>query len=215
VHLEDGEVWQSRNEGYSWAQPAEGETVLSVYMHAYSNARAYLFTATKVWVTTDTGRSWHAVELPSPPNGIGVPILHTHPLESDWLIFVGAEYCNSNGEGGFSACQAVAYYSTKHGRDWHKFESYVRNCAWARDSDLKIDSRLILCEAYRDKKGNQLTLGGRVPLELWIGGNFFRDKRKLFNNVVGYAKFSEYLLVGEVSSRTVALDPGRSTNCLE
>lgn len=195
VHLRDGEVWQSGNEGYSWAQPAPKEMILAVYFHTYANDRAYLFTKDKVFITTDTGRSWSPVSLPSPPNMFGVSILHTHPLESDWLIYIGAENCDG---GSKTDCKTVAYYSINHGRSWNKFDSYVKNCAWARDKDLKIDSRLILCESYRDKKGNQLTFQGRVPLQLWIGGNFFKDKKKLFENIVGHAKFSEYLLVGEV-----------------
>ena len=35
-------------------------------------------------------------------------------------------------------------------------------------------------------------------LEL-VGGNFFQNKKKLFNAVVGFAKFSEYLIVAEVN----------------
>jgi hypothetical protein len=59
---------------------------------------------------------------------------------------------------------------------------------------------LILCESYRDKQGNQAAFGSHNPLELVIGGNFFaKDERKrLFEQVVGFATFSEYLLVAEV-----------------
>jgi hypothetical protein len=194
--LRDGQVWQSGNEGYSWAIPkaVEKEKVLAVYLHQYSNDRAYLITRNKVYITTDTGRSYTGLDLPSQPNMMGLSLIHMHPLQSDWLIYVGAEDCGTVGN-----CKAVAYYSTNHGRSWTTVEKYVRSCSWARDKDLKIDARLIICESYRDKKGSQLFFGGNNPLELWIGGNFYKDRKKLFDNVVGHAKFSEYLLVGEVN----------------
>lgn len=198
VHLRDGEVWQSGNEGYSWAIPkaVEKEKVLAVYHHQYSHDRAYLITQKKIYVTTDTGRSYTGLDLPSPPNMMGLALIHTHPLESDWLIYVGAEDCSTAAA---SNCRAVAYYSVNHGRSWTTIEKYVRSCSWARDKDLKIDARLIMCESYRDKKGSQLFFGGNNPLELWIGGKFYQDRKKLFDNVVGHAKFSKYLLVGEVN----------------
>ncbi len=79
-------------------------------------------------------------------------------------------------------------------------ESYVRNCAWARDAELKIDSTQVLCESYRDKKGNQRTFQvNDNPLQLVGGTSFFsKNKRVLFERVVGFAKFSEFLIVAEV-----------------
>jgi Sortilin, neurotensin receptor 3, len=163
-------------------------------MHAYSNDRAYLFQKDKVILTTDTGRLWSELPLPMQPNIMAIPVLYTHPLQSDWLIFIGSKGCSPNS----NECQAVAHYSTDHGRHWVPFETYVRNCGWARDNELKIDARLILCESYRDKKGSQIMFGGMNPLELWSGGDFYRNRKKLFDSVVGHAKFSEYVIVGEV-----------------
>lgn len=39
------------------------------------------------------------------------------------------------------------------------------------------------------------------PMELVVGGNFFERgrKRKMFDQVVGFAKFSEFLVVASVS----------------
>lgn len=94
-------------------------------------------------------------------------------------------------------CHAEAHFSRDNGRNWKSVEKYVRNCAWARDAELKIDSTQILCESYKDKKGNQRLFQGN-PLELISGTNYFQKKTKLFDQVVGFAKFSEYLVVAEV-----------------
>lgn len=96
-------------------------------------------------------------------------------------------------------CHAEASFSRDNGRNWQQVEKYVRNCAWARDADLKIDSTQILCESYKKKEGSQRFFQNDNPLELVSGTNYFRKKTKLFDHVVGFAKFSEYLVVAEVS----------------
>ena len=79
----------------------------------------------------------------------------------------------------------------------------MRNCAWARDSKLFADPNQILCESYRDKRGSQRFFGMENPLELVSGTDFYANKQKLFDHVVGYAVFSEYLIVAEVSLKTL------------
>jgi hypothetical protein len=129
------------------------------------------------------------------PNNLGIPILDFHPTKPDWLIYTGSEECTSTLS---TNCHAVAYYSTDHGRRWKKIEEYVRTCAWARDARLKIDEREIICESYRNKKGSQNS-GEYNPVELIAGASYYSKKIKLFESVVGFASFSEYLLVAQVS----------------
>lgn len=75
----------------------------------------------------------------------------------------------------------------------------MRNCGWARDAELRIDANQILCESYLKKSGNQKFFQDDNPLELISGTDFYRKRTKLFNHVVGFAKFSEFLIVAEVS----------------
>lgn len=128
------------------------------------------------------------------PNTFGLPVLHFHPLNSDYLIWTGNEDCTGFGEN----CRVVAHYSLKNGRDWTSISEYVRNCAWARDAELHVDSQQIICESYKNKQGNQRSFGMDNPLELIGGTRFFEKRTKLFDHVVGFAKFSEYLIVAEV-----------------
>jgi len=95
-------------------------------------------------------------------------------------------------------CHAAAHFSRDNGRYWNEVEKYVRNCAWARDAELKIDATQILCESYKNKQGSQRFFQDN-PLQLVSGTNYFQKKTKLFDHVVGFAKFSEYLIVAEVS----------------
>lgn len=167
------------------------------YMHSFSNQRAFLITAsTRHYYTTNTGGDYHPMEVPIPPNTFGAVILHFHATVSDNLMWTG----NSDCEGDGRSCHAEAHYSTDNGRNWHLVEKYVRNCAWARDAELKIDKSLILCESYKDKSGNQQFFDLDInPLQLYAGTNYYQKKQLLFERVVGFAKFSEFLIVAEVS----------------
>jgi hypothetical protein len=172
-------------------------------MHSHSNDRAFLITTGRVVsYTTDGARSWNTFEAPLPPNNFNIPLMSFHPQQTDWLIWVGDADCSDRS----SDCHAEAWYTVDNGRHWDLMERYVRQCAWARDSELKIDEKLVLCESYRDKKGKQAVFGSTNPLELVIGGNFFsgNNRKRLFKQVVGFATFSEYLLVAEVRWALVA-----------
>ena len=78
-------------------------------------------------------------------------------------------------------------------------EKYVRNCAWARDKGLLVDMSQILCESFRDKTGSQRFFQmGTNPMQLVSGRDFYKARTKMFDEIVGFAKFSEYLIVAEV-----------------
>ncbi|KAF9524397.1 Oligoxyloglucan reducing end-specific cellobiohydrolase [Crepidotus variabilis] len=194
VRLSDGTVYQSSNEGYSWLEPVPGTKFIAFYHHKFTEDRAYLITSTKkFYYTTDTGRSWHEANAPAPPSGLTGPVLHFHPI-SDYLIWSGSFDCENQG----GNCRAEAHVSRDNGRRWDLVERYVRNCAFAKDSNINADPNEIVCESYKEKSGNQRFFSQQNPLELVVGGNFFRKKTKIFDHVVGFAKFSEYFVVAEM-----------------
>ena len=167
---------------------------MAFYHHKYTPDRAYAITAgKKILYTTNTGRSWHYTDTPTVPNTFGQAVLHFHP-ESDYLIWTGEDGCSGRGEN----CHAEAHYSRNNGRSWTLLDTYIRNCAWARDATLFTDPTEIICESYRDKAGNQKLFQLNNPLELIEGTDYYGNKKKLFDHVVGFAKFSEYLIVAEV-----------------
>lgn len=195
VRLGDNSIWQSSNEGYTWQQIHPEEHFVAFYHHSYSNDRAYLITNSKrYWYTTDTGKNWVALDGPLPPNNFGLQILHFHPMKSDYLIWTGSDGCAGFGE----TCHAEAFYTRDNGRNWKPIEKYVRNCAWARDAELLVDPNQIICESYKNKEGSQRFFQMDNPLELIGGTDFFSKRTRLFDHVVGFAKFSEFLIVAEV-----------------
>lgn len=195
VRLNDHTIWQSSNEGYSWRQLYPEEQFLVFYNHKYSEDRAYLITNSETFFyTTDTGRTWNVGKAPTPPNAFGAQVLRFHPT-SDNLIWVGNRDCPGPN------CRAEAQYSRDNGRRWDYIEGYVRNCAFATDTQINADPTEIICESYKEKNGPQRLFSSSNPLELVAGSNFYSRKNKLFDSVVGFAKFSEYLVVAEVRYR--------------
>ncbi|KAI0071571.1 Oligoxyloglucan reducing end-specific cellobiohydrolase [Panus rudis PR-1116 ss-1] len=203
VRLRDNTIWQSSNEGYTWQQLHPEEKFIAFYHHTFSNDRAFLLTPSeRYWYTTDTGKTWIKMDGPLPPNGFGLQVLHFHPTKTDYLLWTGSKDCSHFNDN----CHAEAFYSTDNGRHWHLIDRYVRNCAWARDAELKADPNQILCESYKEKEGNQLFFQMNNPLQLVSGTDFFNKRTVLFEHVVGFAKFSEYLLVAEYQPAQQSLD---------
>ena len=195
--MADHTVWQSANEGYTWTQLIPEEKFVAFYHHKYSYDRAYLITEGQTfYYTTDTGKTWNKLEAPLPPNTFRLQILHFHPLKSDYLIWTGSRDCHSPFA---DTCRAETFYTLNNGRKWYDIDTYVRNCAWARDAELRVDPNQIICESYKVKQGSQKYFGMDNPLELIGGTDFYSQKTKLFDHVVGFAKFSEYFIVAEVS----------------
>jgi hypothetical protein len=165
-------------------------------MHKFANDRAYLITAESQFLyTTQSGLFWHYMDTPTKPNTFGIPHLVFHPTKEEHIIWIGEEGCDSRlGQ----TCAAVAHYSPDNGRRWHYIDRHVRNCEWASDKQLKVDSNQIICERYRGHQGDQRLFTWETPIELISGIKYIGKQSNLFSQVVGFTKFSEYMVVAEV-----------------
>ncbi|KAJ7873145.1 hypothetical protein B0H14DRAFT_3106889 [Mycena olivaceomarginata] len=202
VLLVDHTLWQSANEGYSWTQLYPEEHFTQFYIHEFDSSRAYLLTKTeKFYFTVDGGRTWDTRTAPSPPTSFHVLVLRFQP-EPDTLLWLGDRDCKD-----FRECHVEAQYSRDNGRTWTFAEKYVVNCAWAVGTKLVADEREILCESYSNKTGSQMLFQMRTnPLALVEGPDYFRTQKKIFDHVVGFTKFSEFLVVAEIVVDTGSLN---------
>ncbi|KAJ7166603.1 signal sequence binding protein [Mycena filopes] len=203
VLLLDHTLWQSNDEGYSWMQLSPGEHFVSFYIHKFDARRAYLLTNTeKFFYTVNGGRRWFTRHAPTPPTTFHALALRFHP-DPDKLLWIGDRDCKD-----WSACHGEAQYSLDNGATWEFVEAYVVNCAWAVDTKLAADETEILCESYRDKTGSQMLfqMGGTNPVALVEGAQYFKQKKKIFDEVVGFTKFSEFLVVAQLLEESHALN---------
>ncbi|KAL5489710.1 VPS10_1 [Sanghuangporus weigelae] len=204
TRLRDGSVWQSRNQGYTWVQLFSDERFLTLVTHKYSPHRAYLLTHTnKYFHTTDAGRSWNRLAAPVPSNTFGAPILSFNP-SIEYLIWVGDAGCD--GSQSRANCHTEAYYAVNHGRSWEFVESYIRHCEWTREAETIRDSSQITCEVYGGKTGNQRHFNAiSNSLHLVTGRKFYKEKRVLLQNVVGFLRSPDYDLVTKYQEDTRSL----------
>ncbi|EEB96075.1 hypothetical protein MPER_04851 [Moniliophthora perniciosa FA553] len=142
------------------------------------------------------------MDTPTPPNQFRAPVLRFQP-ESDRIIWTGSVNCG----GGQQGCHAEAHWSRNNGRNWELIDKYVVNCAWAADTKLQADPTEIVCESWQHKEGNQPLQPG-LGLELIEGKRYYAkaERKKLFDSVVGFAKFSEYLVVAELKPSGSSLE---------
>lgn len=210
VRLMDGQIFQSADDGGTWhelklliARFAERKA-LALISHAHDKQRAFIVSDSQaVFYTTDGGVHWQWFSAPLAPNVFGLAPLDFHPTQPDWLIWTGSRGCETPG----GACHTEAYYSLNNGRQWSRFDTYVRKCAWLRDTHFAAaDTRAILCESHTEKKGSQpLAARPERTLQLVLGNDLYRKKHVLFEKVLGFSVFEEFLHVAEVVGVPAAL----------
>ncbi|WFD05581.1 vacuolar protein sorting/targeting protein PEP1 [Malassezia vespertilionis] len=210
VRLQNGKVYQSSDDGGTWNMLAalQKETALAIVRHTHSKQRAYIITdAHTVYYSDDAGKNWHFFTVPSPANGLGLAWLDFHPKHPNWLIWTGSEGCVPNSPGLGSNCHTQVFYSKDNGMNWHRFDKYVRKCAWLVDEHFGVpDATGILCESYAVKKGSQLGFqSGTNPLQLVLGHQFYTKPRVLFDNILGFTVFERFLLVAEVVANALRM----------
>ncbi|KAG0226451.1 vacuolar protein sorting/targeting protein PEP1 [Actinomortierella wolfii] len=200
VQVED-EVHISFNEGKEWAPVKFGDdvTVVGLQRHPYAKDRAIITTnSRKHWITRDYGVNWDPIELPSYPNALGLGLWSFHPEEPDWMLYMG-----DNGNCGYSRdgrCYSEAHFSRDGGQTWAGLARWVRSCNFARDTRFTlVPKEGIFCEQYADQSGSQKTaMSRRDPVQLIYTDDWGRNGKLLFEATVGYAIYSEYMIVAEL-----------------
>ncbi|GBB91648.1 hypothetical protein RclHR1_01900013 [Rhizophagus clarus] len=191
----DNVVWRSTDEGYSWTDLGLSEKIYGIMQNPYFNNYAYLITLGGThFYTSDSGASFQKFEAKIKPNFFQIPILNFHPEKPEYLIYTGSVDCEDDWS---QTCHTVASYTWNNGKDWKELDKYVGVCQWAINKKFRVHSDLIICESYLNKQGSQKTFFNN-PLQLISSKNFFKNKNKLFDNVVGFTIYEEFLVVAEL-----------------
>lgn len=206
VQLWDRTVWQSKDEGYTWGEAIPGERILSIWIHPYDNKRVHLLTDTDFnYFTTDGGHSWGKVSPPLQQLSYGSGRLSFHPTHPEYLIWTGDADCHVYNEGEQN-CHVESYVSFDNGQTWRLIETYVWQCVFTETFTFEPDDDGILCSSYQNKTGHQHRSYPGDPLELVIGQDWYENKRTLFDHIIGFEVFGDYLMVAALASDTYALD---------
>lgn len=190
MQIDSENVYKTHDQGVSWTKILKGEDIVAIMPHRYFSDWIYFLTASNAaFVSKDRGKTIKEIELPSPPNNMGKPILDFHSSRSSWLLFTGTKGCEkSSGQN----CRAVTFYTENGGSTWEVLHDQVDNCQYIGATKVESDSNLIYCTAWSSVDGT----GGQ--LELLSSIDYFETHEKIFDSVVGFAVFEEYIIVAEV-----------------
>ncbi|KAF9423316.1 vacuolar protein sorting/targeting protein PEP1, partial [Podila epigama] len=189
-------VYVSQNEGKDWEKVEVEGTIVSLERHPYDRSTAIITTAgRKHYLTQDKGVSWDIIEVPVlPALSFRFDFWSFHPTVPEWFLYMGEKDCVSEG---FGRCHVEAHYTTKSGKSWSLLADWVKSCSWAQDAKFKrVDFKGIYCEQYGDKSVSQKHQLNK-PTRFVYSDNFMASFKVLFEQIVGYAIYSEYLVLAE------------------
>jgi len=199
LKIED-EVFLSDNDGKDWndiTSEIDG-AITGLQRHPYSKERAVIGTSGLMqYLTQDRGVSWDALELPSQSAATNLQLnpWYFHPTQPEWMIFIGEAGCSYEHD---ASCHSIAYYSKDSGKNWRQLAEWVRSCSWARDPKFtQVNEEGIYCEQYADRSGSQRNAVDR-PVRFIYTDDYMRSPRILFDQIVGFATYSNYLIAAEV-----------------
>lgn len=193
VRTQDGKIWRSDNDGFSWKELFPGHKVISIYQNPHFDQRAFFITESNThFVTSDKASSFNEIRTPLPPlNMIQGMIMAFHNEDPEYVIYLGEKDCSGHA----ATCHSEAFYSRDNGHSWASLGSYMRSCMWGREGAIQSTHRnAIFCEQYRQQSGNQLSFFGNA-LQLVSSQNYFHDKKVLFEEIVGVTVFGKYMVI--------------------
>ncbi|KAI9297110.1 Oligoxyloglucan reducing end-specific cellobiohydrolase [Neoconidiobolus thromboides FSU 785] len=197
IRTNDGEVHISKNEGYSFHKliDKEHDKIISAMHHTYIDNTAYFVTLSNThYYTHDETLTINSFKTPTEPNGFSIPFFSFHPEEPSWAIFTGTKGCDKNPS---DSCRAEAYLTKDNGATWKSLGDYVRNCQFAKTKHLtNVPKERILCETYKDRSGSQSMFVSN-PVLLKYSDDDFETSKTLFENIIGFSFFYEFMVVAE------------------
>lgn len=197
------EIWVSHDHGKKWEQPEtlKGVTIVAMYPHTYHYDRIYFITAGKeLYYSKDRAKTIHKLEAPSPPNREHLAVLDFHPEHPDWLIWTGQKDCDKA-----ETCHSIAYYNLKELEfpEWKGLKSSVKNCKWIRGEQKVYSDKLIFCEQNVPNPKDSKT----PALRLLASEDFFESEKAHFEDIVGFAKMAEFIVVASINETDGFLQP--------
>lgn len=187
-------VYKSHNHGASWTRILEDEDIIAIIPHKYFADWVYFLTPSrKAFLTKDRAKTVHEITMPTPPNNLRKPILDFHSTKSSWLLFTGMKGCERLST---DKCRAVTYYTEDGGSSWDVLRDYVDNCQYIGTTKVESNANLIYCAAWSENTDHP------GDLELFSSVDYFGSSVRLFESIVGFAVFEEFVVVAEVFEAT-------------
>jgi Sortilin, neurotensin receptor 3,/Sortilin, neurotensin receptor 3, C-terminal len=200
----DKKVYISKNHGKEWNEIKEliGEGVVAIYPHEYQNDVIFFITGSKkVFYTVNRGVTVHSFETLHPPNIDHLAIMHFHPKNKDWLIWIGAKDCEDRSS---LSCNSAASYSTNRGESWQILLPNVKKCSFMyNEQRANVNDELIYCEHFEKEETRD-----NNPIQLVSSDDWFVHKKTHFEDIIAYATMNEFIIVAakDEKEKTLRVD---------
>ncbi|KAI9281076.1 hypothetical protein BY458DRAFT_499521 [Sporodiniella umbellata] len=191
VRLQSGEVWRAENQGMSWKRVLENDGyVSSLVMHEFNEKRAYAILKDGLRYTEDQGATWSSIKTPAPPTISSPDVLDFHPVQKDWLLFIG--------DAQDSLAHNEAYVSRNHGGDWTALDMHVGKCIFGRDAHFQVEEDTVFCSAYdKNQPESDLSL---------VRVNFLKDTTNVyFEKIVEFFVIEDFMAVASTDKGELTL----------
>ncbi|KAI7818042.1 hypothetical protein BC939DRAFT_464145 [Gamsiella multidivaricata] len=197
----------SYNDGKDWDEIELEDIVTGLQRHPYDDTRAVIGTSGhRQHLTQDRGLNWDIMELPlaSAATTFSANPWSFHPSEPEWMIFLGETGCSYDRD---DHCHIEAFYTQDSGKNWRSLATWVKSCSWAQDTNFKqVALQGIYCEQYSDRSRSQKALmGAYTSTQLVYTDDFMRRSQVLFDSIMGYAVYSDYIIAAEYVASQGAL----------
>lgn len=178
------EVQMTKDHGKTWQQILKDEPIAGIKPHDYFNDIVYFLTRSeKVFYSVDRGENIRFFEAhDKPTTTFGLPVLSFHEKYQDYILWTGSRECPGD------RCHDVVSYSTDRGDEWKTLIRYARKCEFIKPEGRQDRENLIYCEQYEKENMNN-------ALQLFSSDNWFAKSDKHFDDIIGFATMSEFIVV--------------------
>ncbi|KAI9184131.1 vacuolar protein sorting/targeting protein PEP1 [Blastocladiella emersonii ATCC 22665] len=203
VRTAAGDAFRSDDAGRTWKESLKGVALLA--QHEHVPARLFMvLTSGDVWYSGDGGVNFAKVNVPSPPNLLGVRLFDFHPGEPDWILYAGSRDCPSGPK-----CRTEVSVSRDNGKSWAAVDDYTGKCLFSRDTEFrKVAKDMVYCAAYSRKEGSQrdarFELNNDLQLVAYPGASA-GQRRVLVPHIVEYFVDHGFLLTAEIKGNELTL----------
>ena len=178
------EVYLSKDHGKTWEHILKDEPIIQIRPHDYFHDVVYFVTGgKKVFYSIARGDNINFFEAQDPPTAsYGLPILNFHEKYRDYILWTGARDCPGDN------CHDVVTYSTDRGAHWMTLIRYAKKCEFIKPEGRQERENLVYCEQYQDENPKN-------ALQLYSSDNWFAESEKHFDDIIGFATMSEFIVV--------------------
>ncbi|CUM51723.1 unnamed protein product [Debaryomyces tyrocola] len=189
-------AYASNNGGVEFVKIPVSDEIVTYYPGLVPGQVILITDSEKFYFSIDGGNTFQKKTAPAKPNAIGARIISFDKKDTEKFIWYSSENCDNP----FSRdCSLVAYITEDGGENFQKLKEDVRSCDFVADVFEGVSDEIknmIYC-TVEDKSSRKLMLLSST--------DYFKQSKKVFDNVVGYAITGNFLVAATIDDTEQSL----------